>query len=240
MRWGGGTRSPCPPAPCHLLPADGLARCIRAPCKQRNHGFLPSPLVLQSRQGPAGSRGRGGGVGGKRCWGCRDGNGDKDGDGDGDWWSLPGPASCIPTQLEGLRGSGRPQSDWGPCPGTALGDCAKVPSPETVPGAGGCCISPEPMPEARFTPFHHHYPTETQPLDWSRAATVLGCQQPPPAGVWGGLSPTRAPCFGPHPPHKPGWGPVPSSPSAGGTGTRRLCLTKQSSVFVLSHLPAAS
>lgn len=40
--------------------SDRLARCVRPPHKQRGHGFLPSPLVLQSEPG---DRGQGAGTG---------------------------------------------------------------------------------------------------------------------------------------------------------------------------------
>lgn len=63
-----------------------------------------------------------------------------------------------------------------------------------------------------------------------RAVTISGCQQPP-WPVSGGPSPTQTPCFCPHPPGKQGQSP--GSPGAGGTGTRRLWLTKQSSVVFL-------
>lgn len=191
----------------------------------------------------------GGGVSDERCWGR--GDGDKD----GDRCSLPAPASCIPKQLWAeLGGSSRPQRAREPCwgtvprdrarvpgPGTVPGDRAKVPCPGTVPGDGGFCISAEPMLEARFALLHHHCPTKTQlPLDWNRAVTILGCQQPPWPVSGGGSHPHKPLCFSPHPPRKPNRGSVPSGPSAGGTGTCGLCLTKAEQRFVLSHLPAAS
>lgn len=60
---------PTPP-PCALCRRRRFARCIRALCEQHNLGFLPSPLVLQSQQGPAG---RWGLVEGLRGQGCRRG-----------------------------------------------------------------------------------------------------------------------------------------------------------------------
>jgi len=97
-----------------------------------------------------------------------------------------------------------------------------------MPGDSGCWISAEPILKARLAPLHHHHPTEMQR---PQSCHCLGVPAAPLAGDGGGAWPTSAPCLGPHPSRKLGWGGSPGSPSAGGTGTRRLRLTKPSSVL---------
>lgn len=95
------------------------------------------------------------------------------------------------------------------------------------PGDGGSCVAAELMLEARFIPSHHHRPTE---LQLPRSCHHLRAPAAPLAGVWGV----------PRPQELPALVLSPLASGAGGTGTRRLRLTEQSSILFSPHLPAAS
>lgn len=181
-------------ATCHAVPqvcacpgGDRLPSCVPALCKQRNHRFLPSPLVLQSAPQGVGSA-------------C----------------GAVGTAALCQAQRAAALGAGSAPSWY---------------------------INAELIAGARFTLLQCYVPTEccwdgaVPSPSWERSgpdpqqsrtvcpALLLSCGARG-AGAMGpemGLS-----------------APYGHGVSAGGTGTRSLCLTKKKSVLFSSHLPAAS
>lgn len=169
----GGPGSPCPrprTVPC----ADGPARCIRAPRKQRDPGFLPTPLVLQSRPGPPGRWGSAASAAGAAGTGAGVGTG-------------------APHQDHRAASQGGCRLSWGAAADPSVpGDRARGPRGVPWPGDGGSCVSAEPMLEARFIPSPRHRPSELQ-LPWS--CHHLRVPAAPLAGVWGVPHPQELPAL---------------------------------------------
>lgn len=132
-RGGGRARRALASAPCHVPPADGPARCIRGLRKQRNHGFLPSPLVLQSRRGPAGRWGKGEGGSVTSAAGAV-GMGTRMGTGAPYQHQHPASQSSCGLSSEAAADPSVPGNRaGGPCRGTVPGYQAQGPCRGTVP-----------------------------------------------------------------------------------------------------------
>lgn len=150
------------------------------------------------------------------CGGAR---GDGDGYGDRGVFSLPGPASCIPTWLQAeLEDRSRPQRAQRTMPRDLAGGrwlpyfCRA--------NAGGTFRPFGP------SPFH---PNAAAP----ELSSFQGASNPP--GHCPGVPHPYGPPVSVLIPLASGAGPL-AAPVLGGTGTRRLCLTKQSSVFLFSPI----